>query len=291
MSQITPNRTSDDGRNYVIDFDLAELRQLTVHERTRPDDGSQVYPSRFSSESTVPFHLSTLNETLELLLGLNRATGREKHLLIEIKKPEYHAQNGKSISKIVIDTLNAYNLTRPTDPVIIQTFHIEELTYIRQTLGSQLRLYALITRNSVNESSSDYDFYQTEEGIRNLSQTVQALAPDYQLLVNYDANKAILSPKNFTRWAHQYNLRVYPYTFRKDSLFFAGNFEQLIDYFWHTVGVDGFITDHADVVLDVLQKTTATVATTAATHSSSSSLSAWQPLFLCAFAIVTMKHL
>ncbi|CAF1530377.1 unnamed protein product [Adineta ricciae] len=252
VAEIYPGRNRSNGLSYVIDFTLDEIRQLTVRERVRPLNGTQIYPLRFPSKSVVPFRLSTLNETIELLLGLNRGTGRQRQLLIEIKKPEYHTENNRSISRVVLDTLRAYNLTRPTDPVVIQTFHIEELMNIRRNLGSELRLFALMTLNRVGESSSDYDFYRSREGIANLSRTVQALAPDHLLVVDYDSNGTIVGMSNLTKWAHEYNLQVYPYTFRRD-LFPGSSFENLIDYFWHTVQVDGFITDHPDYVLELLQ--------------------------------------
>ena len=251
-----PNRTRSDGLNYVLDFTLEEIRQLHVNERIRPLNGTQVYPSRFPVNSSVPFYLSTLNETIEFLVGLNRATGRQRELLIEIKRPEYHTSYNRSISSIVLAILNAYDLRRKTDPVIVQTFHIEELMHIRQNLGSELRLNALITSNTIGESSSNYDYYRSEEGIQNLSQIVQALAPDHSLVVNYDSNGKIINPSNLTKWAHQYNLRVYPYTFRKD-LFLGSSFEERIEYFWHTVQVDGFITDHPDIVLELLERNSA----------------------------------
>ncbi|CAF1065624.1 unnamed protein product [Rotaria sordida] len=221
VSDIFPNRNRSDVLNYVIDFNLYEL---------------------------LRFYLSTLNETIELLFGLNRATGRQRQLLIEIKKPEYHSKYNKSISSIVLATLNAYNLTRSSDPIIVQTFYIEELMYIRKNLGSQLRLLALMTWNYIQESSSDYNFYRSEEGIRNLSKIIQGLAPNHQLVVNYDPNGAIIGTTNLTKWAHQYNFSVYPFTFRQD-LFSSNSFEELVKYFWHTVQVDGFITDHPDVIL------------------------------------------
>ena len=253
VAEIFPNRNRSNGLHYVIDFDLKELRRLTIHERTIPLNGTQIFPLRFPSNSSVPFHLSTLNETIELILGLNRATGRRRELLIEIKKPEYHSQYNKSISSIVLATLNAYNLTQFTDPVIIQTFHIEELRHIRRNLRSKLRLFALMIWNRINESSSDYDFYRSEEGIRNLSTIVQALTPFYEFLVDYDLNGTILGVTNFTKWAHKYGLKVYPFTFRQD-LFPGHSFEYLVKYFWYTVQVDGFITDHPDVILQYFEK-------------------------------------
>jgi glycerophosphoryl diester phosphodiesterase len=265
VAEIFPNRNRSNGLHYVIDFDLQELRQLTIHERIRPFNGTQVFPLRFPANTSVHFQLSTLNETIELILGLNRATGRRRELLVEIKKPEYHSQHSKNISSLVLSTLNAYNLTQPNDPVIIQTFHIEELMYIRQNLGSKLRLFALMIWNQINESSSNYDFYRSEEGIRNLSKIVQALTPTHEFLVNYDSNGTILGVTNFIKWAHQYGLAVYPFTFRQD--FFPGNnFERLIAYFWHTVQVDGFITDHPDVLLQYFQRE---IASSASRNSSS----------------------
>ena len=253
VREIFPNRSHSNDLNYVIDFTLAEIRQLNVNERVNTLNGAQVYPLRFPSQSNVSFHLPTLNETIELILGLNYATNHRRELLIEIKKPEYHTEHNKSISSVVLATLDAYNLTRPTDPIIIQTFHIEELMNIRQNLGSQLRLNALMTTNDLNESSSNYDYYRSEQGIRNLSNIVQALAPNYVLVVTNYSNENLRSITNLTKWAHQYNLSVYPYTFRKDS--FPGNsFEEMVEYFWHNVGVDGFITDHPDIVLELLQK-------------------------------------
>ncbi|CAF4167210.1 unnamed protein product [Rotaria sordida] len=227
-----------DGITNVSDIFPNRNRSDVLNHRVQPLNGTQVYPLRFPSKSKVRFYLSTLNETIELLFGLNRATGRQRQLLIEIKKPEYHSKYNKSISSIVLATLNAYNLTRSSDPIIVQTFYIEELMYIRKKLGSQLRLLALMTWNYIQESSSDYNFYRSEEG----------LAPNHQLVVNYDPNGAITGTTNLTKWAHQYNFSVYPFTFRQD-LFSSNSFEELVKYFWHTVQVDGFITDHPDVIL------------------------------------------
>jgi glycerophosphoryl diester phosphodiesterase len=216
VAEMFPNRNRSNGLHYVIDFDLKELRRLTIHERIRPMNGTQIFPLRFPSNSSVRFHLSTLNETVELMLGLNHATSRRRELLVEIKRPEYHSEYNKSISSIVLATLKAYNLTQSTDPVIIQTFHIEELIHIRRNLRSKLRLFALMTWNRINESSSDYDFYRSEEGIRNISKIVQALTPNMEFVVDYDLNGTILGVTNLTKWAHKYGLAVYPFTFRQD---------------------------------------------------------------------------
>ena len=268
VKEIFPNRNHTDGFHYVRNFTLDELRMLKVRERVNPLTNVQKFPTRFPSTSKTLFQLATLNETIELILGLNRATNRRRELLIEIKKPEYHFQTNKIISQIVLQTLNDYNLTRSTDPIILQTFYIEELFRMRQS-GTQLRLFALITSNLMNESSTNYDVYLTEKGLKELSNIVQGIAPDYQLVVQFDQNGMIISPTNLTELAHRYNLLVYPYTFRQD-LFLGGNFTTLIEYFWKTVQIDGFITDHPDVVWNLLQ--TQKSVSTARCHEFSVSL-------------------
>ncbi|CAF0959768.1 unnamed protein product [Adineta ricciae] len=278
VAEMYPGRNRSDGLHYVIDFTLEELRLLSIHERTIPFNGTQRFPSRFPSNANVTFRLATLNESVELLLGLNQATRRRRELLIEIKKPEYHSQHNKSISSIVLATLNAYNLTKFTDPVIIQTFHIEELVHIRRNLNSELRLFALMVWNRINESSSDYDFYRSREGIGNISSVVQAIAPFYEFLVNFDSHGALLGVTNLTTWAHDYGLAVYPFTFRRD-LFPGQNFEEFLDYFWHTVDIDGFITDHPDVILRYLDKKPV--------FSVSSSIYASYTTFLFILSVVT----
>ncbi|CAF0849922.1 unnamed protein product [Didymodactylos carnosus] len=250
------NRNRSNGLHYVIDFTLSELRTLSIHERFNYDTGKQIYPKRFPSAVwPSSFKLSTLNETLELLLGLNYATNKVKDLLIEIKKPEFHEENGKLISKILLELLNSYNITKQTDPVIIQTFHIPELYRIRNDYQSNLRLFALFTWNFINESSTDYDIYRSEAGIKNLSTIVQAITPIYEFLVEFNENGLFESKTNLTDLAHKYNLAVYPFTFREDNLGkYKGTFIEFVNYFWNIIQIDGFITDHSNLLIEHVRK-------------------------------------
>ena len=259
VADVYPNRSRSDGYHHLIDFDVEEIRALKVHERIIPFTNVQVYPSRFPADAQVPFQLATLNETLELLLGLRRSTGCACQLLIEIKVPEYYTSLNRPISLILLKTLEAYNLTEMTDPVVIQTFHIEELFHIRSNLFSRLRLVALLSWNYLNESSSDYDFYRSEEGLEKLASFVQAIAPNMELVVNFRADGSIVSVTNLTSLAHRYHLAVYPWTFRRDT--YRGDFDDLIDYFYRTVGVDGFITSQPDIVRKVLERVPSVAST------------------------------
>ena len=70
-----PRRKRADGRYYALDFTVAELKQLRVTERFNVKTGERVFPRRFPA-TQASFQISTFEEELQLLQGLNRSTGR-----------------------------------------------------------------------------------------------------------------------------------------------------------------------------------------------------------------------
>ena len=84
-----PDRRREDGRTYAIDFTLAELKTLAVHERVDPKTGEPVFPGRFPAGKGA-FSIPTLDEELDLIAGLNASTGREVGIYPEIKAPAWH---------------------------------------------------------------------------------------------------------------------------------------------------------------------------------------------------------
>ena len=77
-----PGRARDDGRYYVRDFDLAEIRTLAVTERV-DEEGLPVYPRRFPPHRGR-FGVHTLADELALVTGLNHATGGKTGVYPEI---------------------------------------------------------------------------------------------------------------------------------------------------------------------------------------------------------------
>jgi glycerophosphoryl diester phosphodiesterase len=61
VAQAFPGRARDDGRYYAIDFDIEEIRELRVHERTHLGTGlgRAVYPGRFPVEELPQRKLAT----------------------------------------------------------------------------------------------------------------------------------------------------------------------------------------------------------------------------------------
>src|SRR5688500_11476691 len=95
-----PNRKRADCRYYALDSTDAELKQLRVTERFNAKTGKRVFPQRCPAHQSS-FELSTFEEELQLIQGLNRSTGRVAGIYPEIKQPKWHRAHGHDISRAV----------------------------------------------------------------------------------------------------------------------------------------------------------------------------------------------
>ena len=243
-----PGRCRDDGRYYVRDFTLAELRTLAVTERGDAT-GKAVYPRRFPREAGA-FGLHTLAEELTFVAGLGQSTGRVVGVYPELKRPRWHREEGVDISALLHDELMAHGYGRRSDPVFVQCFDFDELTHWRSELGSELRLVQLIGENDWGESPTDFDWARRDEGLAALAGVVDALGPWLPQLRREDGAVA-----PWVRAAQRRGLALHPYTLRADDL--VAGFDSYRDgVCWLTLEarVNGFFTDFPDLAVEILSE-------------------------------------
>ena len=234
-----PNRKREDGRYYVIDFTFEEIKTLVVTERFDSETGLQIYPNRFP-KGTSSFRLHSLQDEIELIQGLNKSTGKNIGIYPEIKKPEFHHENGKDISKIVLNILSDYGYKTKNDKCIVQSFDAIELERIRKELKSQLFLVQLM---EFSEQKNLLEFYASY---------ADGIGPWYKHLISSKtADGFSFTP--LIKEAHKLDLVVHPYTFREDQLDEFDSFEQMIDVIIHQAGADGGFTDFPDRMREILQ--------------------------------------
>ena len=234
-----PNRKREDGRYYVIDFTFEEIKTLEVTERFDSETGLQIYPNRFP-KGTSSFRLHSLQDEIELIQGLNKSTGKNIGIYPEIKKPEFHHENGKDISKIVLNILSDYGYKTKNDKCIVQSFDAVELERIRKELKSQLFLVQLM---EFSEQKNLLEFYASY---------ADGIGPWYKHLISSKtADGFSFTP--LIKEAHKLDLVVHPYTFREDQLDEFDSFEQMIDVIIHQAGADGGFTDFPDRMREILQ--------------------------------------
>lgn len=257
VAQRFAGRARDDGRFYAIDFDLAEIRQLRVHERTHLDaarGGHAVYPQRFPAQHAL-FQVPTLEEEINMLAGLDHSRGCRTGLYIELKSPNWHRSQGRGLSSAVLDVLDKTGYSQRPEQVFLQCFDDQTLQQLRGQLKTPLPMIQLIGENSWGEDSKvDYDYLRTPDGLDYVASYAQGIGPFLPHIylgrsASGDARLSTLVTDAQTR-----GLQVHPYTFRRDELPPGiGSFTELLDIFIRQAGVDGLFTDFPDLASTYLQ--------------------------------------
>ena len=233
------DRKREDTRYYVIDFTFEELLTLTVSERFNPETKEQFYPNRFPKGN---FKLHSLQQEIEFIQGLNKNTGKDIGIYPEIKAPEFHKNQGKQITEIVLEILTKYGYNTKEDKCILQCFNAKELERIRTTLQSDLFLVQLL---EFPEEATQLEHYATY---------ADGIGPYYKQILD----KKIAGKFTFTSLvsdAHKLGLVVHPYTFRKDALDEFSSFKEMLETLLIAADVDGAFTDFPDLVVAFLNDT------------------------------------
>ena len=254
-----PGQARTDGRFYAMDFDLDELRQLKVHERsTETADGSEVpvYPQRFPLAPNL-FGIPTLAEEIDLIAGLDQSRNRCTGLYVEFKAPNLHLNAGMDIAATVLDVLAEKGYANRPEQVFLQCFDPLTLQRLRNEFKTPLPLIQLIGENSWGEDSdADYDQLRTPEGLAEVATYANGIGPwvNHIYLGRDAAGAPLLS--NLTQHARALGLLVHPYTLRRDELPAGiGSFDELLDIVFRQARVDGAFTDFPDIVGGYLGQT------------------------------------
>jgi glycerophosphoryl diester phosphodiesterase len=269
VADVFPNRARPDGRYYVIDFNLADIRSLKFTEEfiIQDDKKIQKFSSRFPM-NTSSFHIHTFQEEIELIQGLNHSTGKQVGIYPEIKAPWLHRREGKDISKKVLEVLKQYGYTNKDSLIYLQCFDANELKRIKNELfpamGMDLKLIQLIAYTDWNETMEknqtgqwvnyNYDWMLKPGAMQKIAQYSDGIGPDYHMLIDKKSTINNILINRLVSQAHAVNLAVHPFTLRADSLPpYAQNMTQLLDVFYNKLNVEGVFTDFPDRAVDFLQ--------------------------------------
>jgi len=274
VESVFPGRARTDGSWYVIDFTLAELQTLRLHEGTHSTrEGERAeYPGRFPPH-LGHFRIHTLQEELEFIAGLRLSTGHAIGIYLELKSPWFHHQHDKDLSRAALLLLKHYDYHEANveAPIYVQSFDYPELLRIRRQLFPELTmnvpLVQLIADNAWGETQTrgengewrnyDFSWMHSSEGMRDLARTVVGVGPAWTMLLPGVSSQEVLAGKAWVGRAHNAGLKVHPYTFRKEPDQWpvgVTSFESMLDLFFNTLNVDGVFTDYPDLARDFLQR-------------------------------------
>jgi glycerophosphoryl diester phosphodiesterase len=247
-----PDRQRSDGRFYVRDFDMEEIRSLSAWERMNAD-GTPVYPERYPPKSG-DFGFNTLGEELALVQALNSEHNRTVGVYPEIKRPAWHKEEGVDIAPLLLEVLAEFGYEENTEQVFVQCFDDAEVRRLKTELQCPYPLVQLIGRNSWFESATDYEQLWSSKGIAEIASFADAVGPSLSHLFDLDTVDSVPVVAELVKEVRAAGLLMHPYTFRADELppGFT-TFEDLVEFFVADVAVDGLFTDFPDRVLAVLR--------------------------------------
>lgn len=242
-----PSRARADGSYYVADFELEELRALQLCERRRPGSAELKFPERFAFDSPS-LRIVTLDEELELVRSLNRATGRAVGIYPEIKHPRWHRDHGIDLSRLLVDALTRHGYSTADDSAFLQCFDAAELERVRADFGVRLRLIQLLDSSDLADRATLADRFDA------IHHYADGVGVPYEALLDRPGagpgDELRASP--LPRLIERAGLELHPYTFRRDGL--AGKrheLEALLRFFMTQIGVDGLFCDETDIAVRV----------------------------------------
>ena len=239
---------------FASDFTLAEIKTLRAIQPLSDRDPS--YNGKFQ--------IPTLDEVLDLAKSEGAKAGRTVGVYPETKHPTFHAKLGLPLEDRLLATLAKYGYTSKSSPVIVQSFEVANLKYLRTK--TQVRLVQLVDANDVNPDGSmdltapydkPYDFavagdartfasLLTPAGLKEVKTYADGVGPWKPYLIpskQVDANKdgkaddlngdgviderdrVMMPATDVVKNAHAAGLFVHAYTFRNESKRLASDFK------------------------------------------------------------------
>jgi glycerophosphoryl diester phosphodiesterase len=254
------------------DFTFAEIQQLRAVERL-----PQLRPANTAWNGKEP--IPSLTDVLALLDAHAARTGHHAGLYPETKHPSYFLLEGRRLdgSPIAIDLSERLIATlvaaRFTDParVFIQSFEIGNLRALRETLmpqaGVQFPLIQLMSArfppwdSRVAGSAVDWS---RKVDFTAIAHYAAGVGPDKTLVMPPSEPSPGKAATDWVAQAHAAGLDVHPWTFRAENAFLPaalrrgdsptsiGDMASEIEGFL-IAGVDGFFSDHPDLLLRALR--------------------------------------
>ncbi|WBO24070.1 glycerophosphodiester phosphodiesterase [Sphingomonas abietis] len=213
---------------FVEDFTLAELKTLRAIERL-----PQLRPQNAAMDGW--FDIVTWYEMIDFAAALSLARGRTIGLVPELKHSTYFQSIGMPLEDRFLATLAQHDYVRRC-PLVIQSFEIANLKYLRSKLGrpANVRLMQLtegvmpdLRPADVVKAGGTLTFQQMMEpaGLAEIKRYADILAPDTRTIIPLGPDKKMVAPSPVTADAHRAGLVVMPWTFRPENYFLAADFQ------------------------------------------------------------------
>lgn len=241
VAQKFPGRHRD-GHYYVVDFTRAELADIALSERRQPGRATLLYPGRFPFPLSA-FRIVGLDEEIQLIAGLNQATGRQVGIYPEIKHPDWHRKAGIDLTRLVHDALHRHRELL-TGPVFVQSFDAAELRRLRDEFGASWPLVQLLDASQAEVLGKE------PAACREIAAYAAAVGLPYTALIRSVAGKPVSS--GLAEHLAAAGLVVHPYTLRRDLPPPHGlDYTDVLRFLIEELRIDALFCDHPDDALAI----------------------------------------
>lgn len=215
---------------FTEDFTLAEIKTLRAVERLgamRPE--SKSYDGQFQ--------LLTLEEITDFVAAESAARGRTIGLIPEIKHPTYFSSIGLPQEQRFLDRV-ALSHYLSTAPVIVQSFEVANLKWLRPRIGAYTKLQLLQLTVPMDMSPPDvtaaggkltYNQMHTPAGLADMKTYADWVSPVLQGIIPFgDAtgkSGPLGKPSTLVRDARAAGLLVSTWTVRPENRFLPTDFQ------------------------------------------------------------------
>jgi len=238
---------------FASDFTLAEIKQL------RAVQPRSYRPQEFNGKYEIP----TFEEIIALAKQKSVEEGRVIGIYPETKHPTFHADLGLALEDRLLDALDKGGLSGADAKVLIQSFEVSNLQYLRTK--TPLPLVQLVDADGVGlageitlapPSDKPYDFAKkndprtfsdllTDEGLVFVAGYADGISPWKRYIVSTtgvdadgdgtaddvngdgavnDADRKVLPATDVIARAHEKGLFVHTWTFRSETMFLASDY-------------------------------------------------------------------
>ena len=239
---------------FASDFTLEEIRRLRAKQAMAERDQSM----------NGKFLIPTLQEVIDLAKSKSVGSGGVVGVYPEMKHPTFHAEIGLRLEDRLLDVLNAAGWTEKSSPVIVQSFEVAALKYLRTK--TRVRLVQLIDADDVDKNGNlvlnppldrPYDFTVAQDrrtfkdlvsktGLAEIKTYADGVGPWKRYIVSAkqidadgdgqaddlngdgkidDRDRVLLAPSNLVKDAHDLGLFVHTWTFRNEPRRLASDFK------------------------------------------------------------------
>ena len=244
VAQKYPDRASDDGHFYVIDFTLAELADLNLVERRQSGSDDLRFPNRFPFDLPA-FKISKFEDELRLIAGLNASSGRHVGIYPEIKDPGWHLAHEFDLTEKLNAALVA-NRELISGPIFVQSFESRVLERLKTEMAAEWPLVQLLERRDAERLAGD------QAAMGKIAAYAEGVGLPFETLIEPRRVNGRAAATRLANELIEAGLKLHPYTLRRDVRPEGDiDYFETLDFLIHDLKVDAIFCDHPDDALNI----------------------------------------